>query len=109
MNSEKEFCNSTYADQVHIAERELFSFIRAVTQQFGPGEAELSTEDWLDEAELMDGPPVSTGRNWRAVTIAASAKLATRLAARHRHISDTVLVQGFVRLSHQGLAARRAG
>ena len=85
MNSQEQFSNSTYADQVHIAERELSAFIRAVTQLFGPEEAKLSAEDWLDESELMDSPTRSTSRNWRAVTIAASARLANRLAvARHR-------------------------
>jgi hypothetical protein len=66
--------------QMHIAERELSAFIRAVTQLFGSEEARLSAEDWLDESELMDSPPLSTSRNWRAVTIAASARLANRLA-----------------------------
>lgn len=45
MNSQGQFCNSTYADQMHIAERELSAFIRAVTQLFGPEEAKLSAED----------------------------------------------------------------
>jgi hypothetical protein len=98
MNSQEQFCNSTYADQIHIAERELSAFIRAVTQLFGPEEAKLSAEEWLDESELMDSPPLSTSRNWRAVTIAASARLASRLAvAQHRGSSRQVS------------AARRAG
>ena len=85
MNSEEQFCNSNCAAEVDIAERELSAFIRAVTQLFGSEEAKLSAEDWLDESELMDGPPLSTSRYWRAVTIAASARLANRLAvAQHR-------------------------
>jgi hypothetical protein len=80
MNSQERFCNSTYADQMHIAERELSAFIGAVTQLFGPEEAKLSAEDWLYESELVDRPPLSMGRNWRAVTVAASARLANRLA-----------------------------
>jgi hypothetical protein len=85
MNSQEQFCNSTYADEMDSAERELSAFICAVTQLFGPEEAKLSAEDWLDESELMDRPPLSTSRNWRAVTIAASARLANRLAvAEHR-------------------------
>ena len=83
MRSQEQFCNSIYADQVHIAERELSSFIRAVAQLFGPEEAKLSAEDWLDEAELMGSPPRSTSRDWRAVTIAASARLANRLVVGH--------------------------
>jgi hypothetical protein len=80
MNSHEQFCNSTYDDQMHIAERELSAFIRAVSQLFGSEEARLSAEDWLDETVSIDGPPLSTSRNWRAVTIAASARLANRLA-----------------------------
>jgi hypothetical protein len=87
MKMEESFCNSTYEDQIHIAERELSAFIRAVTQLFGPEEAKLSVEDWLDESELVDSPPRSTSRDWRAVSVAASARLAKRLtAAQHQRI-----------------------
>jgi len=79
MDSQEQYCNSTYANQMHIAERELSAFIRAVTQLFGSEEAKLSAEDWLNESVLMDSPARSTNRNWRAVTIAASARLANRL------------------------------
>jgi hypothetical protein len=79
VNSLELFCYSTYAGQMHTAERELCAFIRAVAQLFGPDEAKLSAEDWLNESLLMDSPPLSTSRNWRAVTIAASARLASRL------------------------------
>jgi len=79
MNPEKSFDNSTYADQIQLAERELASFIGAVTELFGPEQALLSSTDWLDEAELMDSPLRSTTRDWRAVTVAASARLASRL------------------------------
>ncbi len=79
MNSRGQFCDSSCTDQMHIAERELFAFIRAVTQLYGSEEAKLATEDWLDESELMDSPPLLTNRNWRAVTIAASARLANQL------------------------------
>jgi hypothetical protein len=85
MKFEEQFCDSTYADQIQLAERELSAFIRAVTQLFGSEEAKLSASDWLDESELMDCPPLSTSRNWRAVTIAAAARLANRLAvAQHQ-------------------------
>jgi hypothetical protein len=83
MNGSKFFSTSIYAsifqDQTHLAERELASFIGAVTQLFGPQQARVSAEDWLEEAELMDTPPRSTARNWHAVTIAASARLASRV------------------------------
>ncbi len=79
MNAHELFCYSTYGDQMHIAERELCAFICAVTELFGRDEAELSAEDWLSESVSMDSPPLSTSRNWRMVTIAASARLANRL------------------------------
>ncbi len=80
MNSRGQFCDSSCTDQMHIAERELFAFILAVTQLYGSEEAKLAAEDWLDESELMDSPPLSANRNWRAVTIAASARLANQLS-----------------------------
>ena len=67
------------ADQVRIAERELSAFIRAVTQRDGFEQAKLAAEDWLEESALLDSRPLWTSRNWRAVTIAASARLANRV------------------------------
>jgi len=89
VDKEKSFSNSNCENQVRMAERELSAFIRAVTELFGPEQARLSTEDWLDEAELMDSPPRATSRGWRAVTIAASARLANRgtLARDHRKLA----------------------
>jgi len=78
MDEEESFCNSTCEDQINMAERELSAFIRAVTELFGPEQARLSTEDWLDESELMDSPPRATSRDWRAITVAASARLANQ-------------------------------
>jgi hypothetical protein len=57
MDKEKSFRNSTCEDQINMAERELSAFIRAMTELFGPEQAWLSTEDWLDESELIDSPP----------------------------------------------------
>jgi len=62
-----------------MAERELGAFIRAVTELFGPEQARLAAEDWVDELELMDALPGSTGRDWGSVTVAASDLLARRL------------------------------
>src|SRR5579863_9722332 len=81
MNTKESFSDLTYANQVHMAEGELSAFIRAVTELFGPEQAKFSAEDWLDESELMDSPPRSTSRDWRAVTVAASARLANRVNA----------------------------
>jgi len=85
MNTKDSFSSSIYADQMQIAERELSAFISAVTELFGPDQAKLSAEDWLEESELLDSPPRSVGRNWRAVTIAASVRLANRLNAALHH------------------------
>jgi len=79
MNSDESFDHWTYVERAHLAERELASFIGAVKELFGPEQALRSAEDWLDESQLMDSPPRSTYRNWRAVTVAASARLANRL------------------------------
>ena len=75
MNPDESFDNSTYADQIHMAERELASFIGAVTEVFGPEQARLSADDWLDESELMDSPPRSTSRRSPAC---ASSRRRTR-------------------------------
>jgi hypothetical protein len=79
MNTEKAFNDSIYEDEFHLAERELAAFSGAVKELFGPKQARVSAEDWLDESELMDSPPQSTSRDWRAVTVAAAARLANRL------------------------------
>jgi hypothetical protein len=79
MNERDSFSDSIYEEQMRLAERELFSFLAAVTQLYGPEHAQLSAEDWLNESELIDSPPRSEARNWRAVTVAASARLANRV------------------------------
>jgi hypothetical protein len=85
MNTEAVFGNSIYDDDVQRAERELAAFTGAVKELFGPEQARLAAEDWLDESELIDSPPRSTSREWRAVSVAAAARLANRLnIALHR-------------------------
>ncbi len=79
MNERNSFSDSSYEEQMHLAERELSSFLAAVTELYGPEQARLSAENWLDEAERMDSQPRSEARNWRAVTIAAAARLAHRV------------------------------
>jgi len=78
MYKEKSFSNSACEEQIKMAERELSAFIRAVDELFGAEQARLSTEDWLGELELRDVLPRATSRDWRAVTVAASARLANR-------------------------------
>jgi hypothetical protein len=65
--------------QTRLAESELCSFVSAVTKLHGAEQATLSAQDWLDEFESINSSLLSTKRNWRAVTIAASARLADRL------------------------------
>ena len=82
MSDPDQFSDSIYEEQMQLAERELSSFIAAVTELYGRRQAELAAEEWLDESELMDSPPRSEERDWRAVTIAAAARLANRVNAR---------------------------
>jgi len=89
MKQSESFSNSLYTDQVHSAELELAEFIATVRASYGPEEAELSVEDWIEESELMDSSPRSEVRNWRAVTISASARLASRVS-RTSHYSMVV-------------------
>jgi hypothetical protein len=79
MNERESFSNSIYEEQTYLAERELSSFMAAVMKLYGPDQAGLSAEDWLDESELMDSPHRSEALNWRAATIAAAARLANRV------------------------------
>lgn len=90
MNTKKSFSDSTCADQMHRAERELAAFISAVTELFGLEQARLSAEDWLDESESIDSPSRSTSGDWRAVTVAASVRLANRLTVAQHHRTSFV-------------------
>jgi len=69
----------TFAKLMTMAERELGSFISGVTELFGSEQARLAVEDWLDELELMETLSGLNVRNWRSITIAASARLAIRV------------------------------
>jgi hypothetical protein len=62
-----------------MAERELSAFLAAVEALFGPTQAKLSAEDWLNVTEQVLGENYLTQRDWRAVTIVASSRLAHRL------------------------------
>ncbi len=57
----------------------LGAFMRAVTELFGPEQARVAAEDWVDELEFVDILPEPASRDWRSVTIAAAARLANRL------------------------------
>ena len=84
MNTKESFSNSICKEQMQMAEREFSAFISAVKELFGPEHSQLSAVDWLDESELselMDSQSGYTRGDWRAVTIAASVRLANRLYA----------------------------
>ena len=83
------FSDSTCEEQTHLAERELSSFLAAVRELYGPEQSRLAEKDWLDESELMSAPPIAADRNWRAVTIAASARLADRISPTLARPNDT--------------------
>jgi len=87
MSQSESFSSSLYTDQMHLAERELSAFIVAVTELFGADQARMSVEDWLDESELMDLSLRSTHRDLRAITIAASVRLANLLNVAHHQRS----------------------
>jgi hypothetical protein len=79
-----EFTNShgpMFAKLMTMAERELGAFISAVTELFGSEQVGVAAEDWLDELGLMETLPGLIGREWRLITIAASARLANRVNA----------------------------
>ena len=85
MTQSESSSNLLCTEQMHLAERELSAFIAAVAELFGADQARMSVEDWLDELELMDVSTRSTHRDWRAITIAASVRLANQLnIALHR-------------------------
>ena len=79
MNERASVSESIYGEQMILAERELSSFLAAVAGLYGQEQAGLSAEDWLHELELMDNPSRPEARKWRAVTIAAAARLADRV------------------------------
>lgn len=63
-----------------MAEQELAAFSGAVSELFGSEQAKLSAEDWLQELVAINSLPASN-REWRLITIKASAKLASRAYA----------------------------
>jgi hypothetical protein len=72
--------NPRSAGLMKAAEQELAAFFNAVKQLFGREQAELSAEDWLHELAEIDGLS-SSSRDWRLITVKASARLATRVNA----------------------------
>ena len=70
--------DSTCADLITMAERELAAFFSAVTELFGSNQAGLSAEDWLHELLAIKNLPASA-REWRLLTVKVAARLASRV------------------------------
>jgi len=71
---------SLCAELIVGAERELSAFFSAVAELFGPEQATLAAKDWLQHLEAMPDLPASP-REWRLLSIEASARLAKRASA----------------------------
>ena len=61
------------------AEKEMRAFARAVNTLFGSAHVGQSIEDWVEEFESIDWPAGAAIPDWRRVTIAAAARLASRV------------------------------
>ena len=69
---------------MNMAERELAAFMSAVTDLYGPEQARIAAEDWVEEFESMDTLPGFIPREWRLITVAAASRLTSRvLKVRH--------------------------
>jgi hypothetical protein len=79
--------NPDCGDFLQMAERELSAFFGAVKELFGPEQAEISAEDWLQELTESDFLPASTGE-WRRLTAKASNRLASRVGTPPAHTSS---------------------
>lgn len=69
---------SVCTDSAKMAERELSAFFTAITELYGPEQAELSAEEWLREISAMNTLPSST-HEWRRITLNVSTRVASRV------------------------------
>ena len=72
--------NPDCSDRATMAEQELSAFFTAVKDLYGPKQAELSAQDWLEELEASNGVPASA-REWRLITNRITKQLAIQLNA----------------------------
>jgi len=79
VSTQKPSANPNCAELMTLAERELAAFVGAVTELCGPQRAGLAADVWLHELESLAALPGPTSRDWRRVTVAALARLASRL------------------------------
>ncbi len=94
MNQHELFSDSICGEQTRVAERELSSFIAAVKELYGPVQAGLAAEDWLEELDLVDSSRRSEAGDCRAATIAASVRLASRLTGANARASIAQRIAG---------------
>jgi hypothetical protein len=80
-------------DLMTMAERELAAFFSAVTESYGSRLALACAEDWLRELMASDDLPTST-RQWRELTIQASARIASRVNAPSASVARTLAYPG---------------
>jgi len=66
------------AQHLASAERELSAFVTAVHQSFGPEQARYAADNWMEELEQTDWISEAQAIDWRALTIAAAARLVGR-------------------------------
>jgi hypothetical protein len=67
------------AESMMTAERELAAFYETVFRRYGPKEARIAAQDWIEELETMDWPVDGALPHWRHVTIVAADCLASRI------------------------------
>ena len=83
------------AELATTAEQELNAFFKAVMNLFGPEQAELSADDWLNEFTTAKTLPASL-REWRKITLKACARLATRVDASYNNYACQALASTFL-------------
>jgi|SRR5579859_705338 len=74
-NAETDRCIQLADGFVIRAEKELWAFVSAVHQLFGPEQARRSATHWIEELELMDWPSGASTPDWRRATVVASVRL----------------------------------
>jgi|SRR5579863_1232000 hypothetical protein len=84
--------NADCGDLLKMAERELSGFFGAVTKLFGPEQAEISADDWLQELTETDSLPASA-REWRRITVRVAARLGSRVLASQVVNSSPTMVE----------------
>ena len=58
--------------------------MKAVTDSFGPNEARLAVEDWLEVLDSRQDLAGLRADDWRSISVAAASRLAARLNAASR-------------------------